>query len=253
MPKVPPGVGDVLVGLVGTGWREKQRKNWTPSYWNTVTEGCGSTCVDTELWIFSASKEKQQNTSIIKAFTLERKLLLVLFLCKQQVLLLIQNNTKISTERPCYHSFFLYKIELLFIKLLCYSVILSQASSHTGFSVSVPMTTSLLFFSCLPPPLPPLLFKSRRKQRKACVASCLSLSCVGAFVITSSKVRTGGTTTDVTDAQSGCVRQTAGAANTRTLKNTISLWGGGLEVLGNWVVYCLMRVCHSKLMWSWTK
>lgn len=134
--------------------------------------------------------------------------------------------------------FFLSKIELLFIQSLCYSVILSQASSHTGFSVSVPMTTSLLFFSCLPPPLPPLLFKSRRKQTKACVASCLNLTCVGAFVITSSKVRTGGLTTDVTDAQSGCVWQTAGATNTQTLEQTISLWVGGLQVLGNWLVYC---------------
>lgn len=26
MPRVPPGVGDVLVGLVGMGWKEKQRE-----------------------------------------------------------------------------------------------------------------------------------------------------------------------------------------------------------------------------------
>lgn len=26
MPKVPPGVGEVLVGLVGTGWREKKER-----------------------------------------------------------------------------------------------------------------------------------------------------------------------------------------------------------------------------------
>ncbi len=26
MPKVPPGVGEVLVGLVGTGWREKEER-----------------------------------------------------------------------------------------------------------------------------------------------------------------------------------------------------------------------------------
>lgn len=37
----------------------------------------------------------------------------------------------------------------------------------------------------------PLRFKCRRRQRKTCVASCLSLTCVGVFVITSSKVRTG--------------------------------------------------------------
>lgn len=134
--------------------------------------------------------------------------------------------------------FFLYKFELLLIQSLCDSVILSQPSSHTGFSVSVPMTTSLLFFSRLPPPLPPLLFKSRRKQRKACVASCLNLTRVGAFVITSSKVRTGGLTTDVTDAQSGCLWPTAGATNTQTLEQTISFWEGGLQVVGNRVVYC---------------
>lgn len=186
---------------------------------------------------FLPPRKKQQNTSTIKAFTLEGKLLFVLFLCKQQVLLLIQNNT--DFHRVAMLSFFfLYKIELLFIQSLCYSVILSQASSHTGFSVSVPMTTSLLFFSCLAPPLPPLRFKSIRKQKKACVASCLNLTCVGAFVITSSKVRTGGLTTDVTDAQPGCVWQTAGATNTQTLKQTTSLWGRGLQGLGNWVVYC---------------
>lgn len=26
MPKVPPGVGEVLVGLVGTGYRQKRRR-----------------------------------------------------------------------------------------------------------------------------------------------------------------------------------------------------------------------------------
>lgn len=91
--------------------------------------------------------------------------------------------------------------------------------------------------SSSPASLLPSLFKSRRKQRKACVASCLNLTRVGAFVITSSKVRTGGLTTDVTDAQSGCLWPTAGATNTQTLERTISLWGGGLQVVGNRVVY----------------
>lgn len=64
------------------------------------------------------------------------------------------------------------------------------------------------------------------------MASCLDLTCVGVFVITSSKVRTGGLT--VTDAQSGRVWQTAVATNAQTHKQTISL----LQVSGNWVVYC---------------
>lgn len=34
MPKVPPGVGEVLVGLVGIGWREEKRreKERTPRF-----------------------------------------------------------------------------------------------------------------------------------------------------------------------------------------------------------------------------
>lgn len=87
-------------------------------------------------------------------------------------------------------------------------------------------------------PSRPLRFKCRRRQRKACVASCLSLTCVGVFAITSSKVRTGRLTSDVRDAQSWRGWQTAGATNRQTLEETISFWGGGLQVLGNWLVYC---------------
>lgn len=104
--------------------------------------------------------------------------------------------------------------------LFCHFV--SSLFTHTGLSMSVPMTTSPLFSSCrsssLLTPLP--CFGRRRGQRKASVASCLSSTQgrVDSFVIRSS-TRTGCLASDVTETQSksklySFTAQIAGVTNT---------------------------------------
>lgn len=179
---------------------------------------------------------EKQNTSTVSTFLLGGQLLLVLFLCCSRYFCKITNRF----PQRCRVIFLFFYMKLgrfsfnrSAILSFCLKPLCTQGSPclFPWQPLSSSSLASLL-------PSRPLRSKCRRRQRKACVASCLSLTCVGVFVITSSKVRTGRLTSDVTDAQFRRGWQTAGATNRQTLEETISFWGGGLQVLGNWLVYC---------------
>lgn len=128
--------------------------------------GRGRTRRDTELQIFILPPRKTKHKHRFD-FSIGGATSAGVVSVLKQVLLLVQNNKQISAEMPRYLSFFLYEIGPLFIQSLRYSVILSQASLHTGLSVSVPMTTSLFFFPCLSPPLPPPPLQVQEKTEES--------------------------------------------------------------------------------------
>lgn len=148
----------------------------------------------------------------------------------------MQKKTDFSTELPCYLSFFYIKLGRFSfnrsaILSFCLKLLCTQGSPC--LFPWQPLSSSFSLASLLPSHLP-LQVQEKTEEAWPPASVWLAWVCLPLPPLKwrqeASRLMSRTLSTDARGKQLG--RQT------QTLEETISLWGGGLQVLGNWLVYC---------------